>query len=407
VRPISDQAPASLRANVAATFAGNALFALSQWAILSLIAKLGDARMLGEYALATAIAAPVAMLSHLSLRAVLATDVAGRRPFGDYLAVRLGTVAAGLAVIAGLALASGQAAVTVAVGLALSLDNVSDIYYGLLQRRERMDQVARSMVARGLLSAAGLGVTLWLTHSLLAAVALVALARAAVLAAYDRPRASAGESLARTSLRNQFAIFRTALPLGIALMLISLTANLPRYAIERRLGTAELGAFAAAASFLTVGGTAVNALGQAATPRLAKLIGAGDVRGFRRLVWRLSGLALLLGAAGVGAAALAGRFVLAVAYRPAYAAYSGLLVWIMAASPCYYVASTLAYAITSARSFAAQAPLLAVVAATAAAASWTLVPRWGLNGAALALALAWMVQIAGELWILRVRTGAV
>ncbi len=39
--------------------------------------------MLGEYALAVALTAPVAMLAHLNLRTVLATDVGGRRPFGD------------------------------------------------------------------------------------------------------------------------------------------------------------------------------------------------------------------------------------------------------------------------------------------------------------------------------------
>jgi O-antigen/teichoic acid export membrane protein len=62
------------------------------------------------------------------------------------------------------------------------------------------------------------------------------------------------------------AIFRTALPLGLVLMLISLNTNLPRYVIEHRLGTRELGAFAAVASFMAAGTTIVNALGQAAHP---------------------------------------------------------------------------------------------------------------------------------------------
>jgi O-antigen/teichoic acid export membrane protein len=57
--------------------------------------------------------------------------------------------------------------------------------------------------------------------------------------------------------------------------------------------------------------------------------------------------------------------------------------------------------ITSARSFLAQMPLLVVVTAASAVASWLLVPRLGLDGAALAVALAACVQIAGEAWILR------
>ena len=47
--------------------------------------------MLGEYALAVAVASPVALFSHLNLRAVLATDAARRHPLGDYMTVRIVT----------------------------------------------------------------------------------------------------------------------------------------------------------------------------------------------------------------------------------------------------------------------------------------------------------------------------
>lgn len=40
--------------------------------------------------LAVALTAPLAMLAHLNLRAVLATDVEGRLQVSDYLAVRFG-----------------------------------------------------------------------------------------------------------------------------------------------------------------------------------------------------------------------------------------------------------------------------------------------------------------------------
>lgn len=393
-----------MRVNFAATFAGNALFAVSQWAVLSLIAKLGSGEMLGQYALALAVATPVALFAHLNLRAVLATDIRKTHPFGDYLAVRLGTAVLGITVIAGIALVSGYtgnvAAVIVLLGFTLTVDNVSDIYYGVLQRRERMDRIACSMAARGLLSVTGLAVILWLTGSLPAAVAALACGRLAVLFAFDRPTASAGESLARTGWRTEAGIFRNALPLGVVLMLVSLTVNLPRYMIEGRLGTVELGAFAAVASFMTVGSTVVNALGQAATPRLARYFTEHDLRSFRRLAWKLAGLGMVLGAAGVLAAFVLGRFVLALVYRPAYAAYDYLLVWVMAAGVFSYLSGILGYVVTSTRSFAAQVPLSAVAAGSSALASWLLVPRLGLAGAALALAAAWTVQIGGQLIVL-------
>src|SRR5437764_11372372 len=93
-------AAASLRSNFAWTFAGNAVYAAGQWTILSLFAKLGNSEMLGQYALALALTAPVLMFSQLNLRAVMATDVAEKHRFGDYLAVRLGATGLGLIAVA-------------------------------------------------------------------------------------------------------------------------------------------------------------------------------------------------------------------------------------------------------------------------------------------------------------------
>jgi O-antigen/teichoic acid export membrane protein len=390
----------SLRSNFAWTFAGNAVYAAGQWAILSLIAKLGSGQMLGEYALALAVTAPVLMLSHLNLRAVIATDAAARRAFGDYLAVRLAATAAGLLAIAAIAFYSAQprlAIIILAAGVAQSAENVSDTFYGGLQLQERMDRIARSMMVRAGLSALALGAALWWTRSLPLAVVALALARVSTLLLYDAR--SVGRP-AFTGLKSQLAILRAAIPLGLVLMLATLTTNLPRYAIERYLGTRELGGFAAVAGFMTAGNTIINALGQSATPRLARYFADRDHAAFRGLVLRLSALAIALGAAAVAGAALLGAPLLRLLYRAEYGSYAGLLTGVMAAAIPVYLAGTLGYVITSVRAFDAQLPLFCVVAASCAAASALLIPRYGLKGAPMALAVAASVQAAGELGIL-------
>ena len=394
----------SLRSSFAWTLAGNGVYAAAQWAILSLAAKLGGSEMLGQYALAVALTTPLVMLSHLNLRAVLATDVDGRQPFGDYVAVRLGVSGLSLVGLVILALLSGHsgslAAVILATGLAQSSETVSDIYYGAMQRRDEMDLIARSMMARGLVSVCAFGLALYVLRDLVWALAAVAAGRLALLFAYDRPRGATGECLARSGLRAEMAILRTAMPLGVILLLVSLNTNLPRYVIERFLGVSELGAFAAVVAFMTVGSTAVNALGQAATPRLARQFSRRESRHFRRLTFMLAASVCALGVAGVIVAAVFGETVLGAVYRPEYAAYGGLLVAVMGAAIPGYVAIALGYAITAARAFDAQVPLFCVVAASCGAASWLLVPRFGLRGAALSLAIAATVQIGGEALIL-------
>jgi O-antigen/teichoic acid export membrane protein len=394
----------SLRSSFAWTLAGNGFYAAAQWAILSLIAKMGGSEMLGQYALAVALTTPLVMLSHLNLRAVLATDVAGRRPFGDYLAVRLGVSGLSLVGIAILALLSGHsgalAAVILVTGLAQSSETVSDIYYGAMQRRDQMDLIARSMIARGLVSVCAFGLALYILHDLVWALAALAMGRLALLLAYDRPKGAKGESLARSGRTAAMSILRTAMPLGVMLLLVSLNTNLPRYAIERFLGVADLGAFAAVASFITVGSTVVNALGQAATPRLALHFSRRESGHFLRLTFRLAASVGALGVAGVMVAAAFGQTILGIVYRPEYAVHGGLLVAVMGTAIPGYVAIALGYAITAARAFDAQVPLFCVVAASCGAASWLLVPRFGLRGAALSLAIAATVQIGGEALIL-------
>jgi len=395
----------SLRLNFAWTSAGTLIYAALQWATLSLLAKLGSPAIVGQYAQGIAIATPVLMLAHLNLRAVIATDVRNQNPFLDYLSLRLLTTAAGLGIIAFITLAGGYRAelawIILAVSAGQAIDGASDICYGWLQRRERMERIAISLIARGILATLAIGIGFALTGSLLLGVGVSLLARLAVLLGFDL-RQVPGNPAWRfgPSLRRQMRVLWIALPLGIVLMFNSLDANVPRYWIEHHQGERMLGIFSAIASLMTVGGTVVNALGQAATPRLAKLFSDGDRRAFRGLLARLLALGLGIGLAGIAVAAIGGRFILTLVYRPEYALHAGLLVAMMAAGAIGYLGSLLGYAITATRAFRVQAPLYGVVAASAAAGSFWLIPRYGLLGGAFAIGIAALVQVLGEIAIL-------
>src|SRR5580704_17610011 len=79
----------TLRMNFLWALSGNVLYAASQWGILVALAKLGTPQMVGEFALALAITAPVMIGTGLSLRGVQATDAAAEYLFRDYLLLRL------------------------------------------------------------------------------------------------------------------------------------------------------------------------------------------------------------------------------------------------------------------------------------------------------------------------------
>jgi O-antigen/teichoic acid export membrane protein len=404
-----------LRHSIAWSLAGNIAYAGSLWAILAITSKFGSPQMVGQFALALAITAPVFLLANLQLRATQATDVIDRYPFCEYLGVRLAAVACALVVILIIVAARPQSRTTTAVILlvtcAKSVESISDVIHGFLQKHERMDLIAVSLTSKGLTSAAAFGITLALTSNIVSATAALALAWGVVLAIYDlrimrtlaqttvTPAGASFQILPRWSSQHSLALVRMTLPLGLVSMLISLNANVPRYFIEHFWGERSLGFFAAIA-YVTVAGTfVIGAVGQAALPRLARYYESRDTAAFKTLVIKLSAIAIALGVGGVLVALVAGQTLLSVLYRAEYGQYSSLLSLMMCAAALSYWASILNYAMIATRTFHPQLPLFVAVTGISVGACGALVPEYAMHGAALALIGSYTVHALGAVAI--------
>jgi O-antigen/teichoic acid export membrane protein len=183
------------------------------------------------------------------------------------------------------------------------------------------------------------------------------------------------------------------------MMLITLNINIPRYFVEHYLGAHDLGIFAALSYLVIAGSTVTNALGQAATPRLASTF-ARRRREFYGLLRSMLLLGLGLGLAGVLGAALFGRFVLRLIYRPEYAQHQNVFVWLMAAAAVSYIFSFLGYAGAATRVYD-QLLIPQVLVALFTLASAFLVRPFGLTGAAWSMCCMYLASCAVPLWILR------
>ncbi len=407
----------SLRSNFSWTLTGNVVYAACQWGMLVVLAKLGSPEMVGQFALGLAITAPVFMFCNLHLRAVQATDARREYLFGHYLALRLVTVILAGMIIMGIAGLSSYRwdtrLVILAVALAKAFGAVSDVFYGLFQQQERLDRIATSMIIKGLLSLATLGLVLHLTGSVFWGAVGLAGAWAVVLLSYDtyhgaliltggggNPGMVASGSVLRRlvfrlswDLPTMGRLAWLALPLGFVMMVVSLNHNIPLYFIEHYLGEGRLGVYAAMAYLMLAGGQVVNALGQSASPRLARYYATGRQEAFFTLLVKLLLLGGLLGVAGVLVALVAGKEILILVYRSEYADQAGVLVWLMAAAALFYVGSFLGYGMTAARYFRIQALLFVVTLLLITGASALLIPRYGLAGAAWAVCLLYAGQI--------------
>ena len=397
--------PRVIRLNFAWTTLGHAVYGLCQWGAVVVLARELDASAVGEWSFAFAVATPVFLLADLQLRTIYVTDADERVGFGSYLGLRLLTTLAASAGLLGFALlrSDGSAALLAILGVAAAkaAESGSDVLYAVFQKRERMELVARSLLLRGLLGLAALAWVVASSRSVAAGAAALALVWLLVAVGHDLATAmrlsSAPVTRPRFDARTLGSLFRTALPLGVVTGLVALNFGIPRYFLEAFGGAAELGVFAAMSYCVIALGLIVNALGQSAVARLARLYSSGDGQGFRELMIRLVAFGAGLAAAALVVAYLAGSRILELLYGPEFAAQPTAFVLVVLGGSIGYVGSFLGYGMTAARRFRVQAPLFGALALLNAASCWLLVPRFGLRGAALATVVTALGGLVGSL----------
>jgi O-antigen/teichoic acid export membrane protein len=394
-----------LRYNIGWTLFGNTVFAATQWAIIVLIARVGSPEMVGSYALALAITAPVFMLANLNLRAYQATDIQDEFQFSQYLAVRLVTSAIAMCVVAGLGLLgivqAAHVTVVLAVGSAKVFETISDATYGLFQRHEELDLIARSLMLRGCLGFVGMAGGLVIGGSLTAGAIGMATAWLLVMASVDMPRSRHFVRWPGLWLGGgTFELIRQAAPLGLVMMMVAVSQNLPAYVIEYALGTEQLGFYASVAYFLIAGRIVSNAVSQSSSPRLARFLAQGDVPGFRRLLHLNLLLGLGLGVAGVLISALFGERLLDLVYGHAYARYDLLLICTMATAGLGFPAAFLGAALTAARRFRAMVAVNVLSLAATGLLCWWAIPLFGLLGAPLAIGIAFLLKVTVNMMVI-------
>jgi len=404
----------SLKRNVSWTLFGNVLYSLSSWLMFAVIAKMGTPKMVGQYALGLAVTQPIIMFAQLNLRAVQATDVHKLYRFGHYLALRLAMALLSVVVAVAVALVghyeAETALVIIAVAVGVAFDSYSDVVYGALQQREQMNRIAISMAVKGPLSLLLLALGLYVGNSVVWAAVGSALASIIVSTSYDyasvRKLFAGGkgelaeidglEAKPRWDRGELWNLARLAFPMGITLVLVALNTNIPRFFLEHFAGEAQLGIYAALASVIAAGRIVVNALGQTATPRLARNYAHHEMAKFRELTVWLLVTAVVLGAALTWLAAQYGNRLVASIYTAEYGRYINVFVVSVLSGGVGYLATFIGFALTACRYFKPQVPILLVVCIITSISCAVLVPRLGALGAAYGTLIGMIAQVVAS-----------
>jgi O-antigen/teichoic acid export membrane protein len=392
----------SLKSNFSWTIIGNLIYALCQWLILIGISKIGNVLMVGQYSLALAITAPIFMFSSLQLRGILATDKKNSYSFGHYLGLRIITTSISSILLILFLIFSNYPLETKAVILIVILikavETISEIIYGLQQKNERMDKISISLIIKGFVSMIVFSIVLNFSRSILISLLCSLLVYILVLIFIDIKQGRKVEKLMpviRPVKLKKLVIL--SFPLGLAMLLISLNSNIPKYFIENNLGIKELGYYSAIAYIVIAGSTIINALGQSASPRLAHFFSSNMSASYKSLLFRLLLMSFGIGLLGVIVVIFLGEPILSIIYQSEYRKYNNIFLFVMITALFSYLAAILGYSMTAMRVFKAQPFIFLSVTMITFLASYFLIPTKGLVGATYATIIASVCQVIASL----------
>jgi O-antigen/teichoic acid export membrane protein len=380
-------------------------------------AKLGTPRMAGEFTLGLAVTGPVMLFFDLQLRTLQATEVNNKFIFRDYLGLRLVTVTAGITttcLVIYLFGYKGETAIIIFVLiLAKAFDSISDVIYGLLQQREQMDRIAKSMILKGLLSVLFLSGLIYFSNDIVWGIMGLLLAWSLTLILYDirsayvvansinsvdltiskiTPQIAINTIKPQWHLKKITQMVCLAFPLGISMLLVSLNVNIPRYLLELNAGKEQLGIFSSIFYLQAAGTMVVSALGHSFSPRLAKYYASKDKASFCKLVLIMICIAIVLGGVGIFVALTIGEEILSILYTTEYSKYNNVFLLSMIAACFNYISLLLRHAIIACRYLRAQTLSFGLVAVNLTAACLFLIPKYGLYGAAVSYVFSAFLQ---------------
>ncbi len=398
---------------------GNAVYAACQWGMITAMARDGSAAMVGRFALGLAIAGPIVMFTTAQLRNIQVTDTRGDYSFQEYMTFQTLSSLVALLAIGTICLSPmlepKQALIVFLVGVAKIIESASEAIFGLLQQHERLDLVAKSQLLKGPLSLGALWLGLWRTENDAVAVCALAVAWAVLFVGVDLRNAvwllkRTGQSATGGLLSLRMLVcsphaerlrtlLKLALPLGVMSTLISANVYIPRFFLQGHFGESTLGIFAALAYFMVAFTVVTSAISKSALVRLTNSYATHDARAFQRLLMKLVLIGGLLAGGGVLVAIVGGEWLLTLRYGAQYAKPDVFLL-IMFSAGLMGVGAFLNCGTMATRSFVPLMWLYFVVALVSLGTSIWLVPRYGLQGAALTIGISAVVHIVGSVMII-------
>ena len=365
---------------------GNIVFALSQWLILTLIAKICTAQELGEYSYAMSIVAPIFMLTNLQLRPIFVADYNSEKyyDFSNFFSLRFYSNILGFLIVMfwGVFTRVDSIWIIALVAFTKCLEGISDIIYGWYNALNKTELITRSLTVKAVFSIILIWGILFLSKSLIYGLIGLFIAYLAVMLFVDFKAINVKKQWLKWHSQAVKEITIYALPLGFTVMLVSLQTNLPRYFIERYDSIESVGIFTIFSYFIVIGGIAINSVCQYLSPQYAKSWYETSKKYFFKLFMVSCLIAGLFGLISFVIMYFWGGYLLSLIYGNKFNHELDTLNLVILSGIFTYLSIVNGYTMTSLKIIKVQVPMFLLLLAITFVSCFLLIPKYHLVGAA-------------------------
>lgn len=394
----------SLKLNIIYMFIANFIYALSNWAQLSLVSKMTDGIILGNYTLAIAVVTPIYLFLNMQLRALMLTDNKIEYLLSEYFTFRLTTTILLIILTTIICFIFNlNYSILLSYALLRSIEGIAEIFNSKSQQQEDILTVSKSISIKSIFALLGFIIGLYFFKKISIGFFIAIILNLLVLFFFDFNRFKEYDKYRISKFYKYKRLLLKTLPLGVVILIISLNSNISKFYIEYYIDTYAQGIYSSLSYCIILGSFVANAIGQTIAPRLSKYYHNNELILFCKLKNKFILINTLIGLLAILFAILFGKDLLSLLFNKIISTYTYQFVLIMISGLFIYIATALGYILTSMREFKIQPYINFTILFINIIASFLLIPKYGIDGAIYTTICIYIIQDIITYYIIKIK----
>ncbi len=395
----------SVQQNMIYNTVGSLVYYFCQWVMTVLIVRMSGFEDAGILSLAMSVTAAPAIVGLFNIRSYQVSDLKGQYSDSVYIRSRVYTNLLSFVVCLFVVFVNGypleKAAVILLFMCFKMAEGAADVYYGIDQKKERLDYAGISLTIRGFGSLALFCGIFMLTKNLFFCVLGMSFFSFAVVFVYDRRIVSRLTEEREPAAFSQIkSLLITCLPLAVVAFLNNLSLTIPKIYLEKYYGEEIFGIYSSVSSPTIVVQLAATTLFAPLVPVLTKQFNENHKKEFRKILAQFFGLILAGTVLGVVLSKLLADWVLKILYGEEIGPYTNLFIPVFFIAVLIAVNASLFSVCTLIREIKSQYVVGIAGIVSAFLLSVTVVKELSLEGTILAFVGTLVIQIVIQIFLI-------